>query len=271
MTEVDFLRMKENSGKYIANSLEYTDYEDVEDYEILRESDDLILLVGYYKDADCRKYHWASNTAAGVLNSLGKDNCLIEFVPEDWVEAFEQSGFVIRDRWMDYFKESLEEIPELSYSAFSEGELLKNSEVKEVSDVTMSCRGLSRGFMGMSEEWAREWITADPDGEEPVQKEILIARNEEQRIIGITATGIYGLNSAKGPTAWIHAVAVRPEYQNRGIARNLITRALGLCKSGGAVKAFLHADECNQNAIHLYQSIGFRQGSGAGQIDMIRE
>lgn len=269
MREADFLRIKDRIADYYSSSLEYTDYEDVAEYEIQKETDSLILIAGFHREAACGHYHWAANNAKEVLDAIGEaDNCLVEFIPKDWVSTFEEDGFVIRDCWMDYFMDSLAEIPAMEEGT-AEEDFLKADESKEASAVTMACKGQSRGFTGQTEEWIKEWLDNSGEGD-AIHKAILVKRDTEKKITGLVCTGIYGYDSKKGPIAWIREVAVRPEYQNRGIARELIGKALRYCKYHGAKRAFLAADECNLHAIHLYRSIGFCPGAGEGQIDMVR-
>jgi len=270
MTEADFLRIKDKAAGFTYNSLEYTDYEDIAGYEIKKETDNIILIRGFHREADCIHYHWAANEAKQVLDSLGKaSRGLIEFIPDEWVDSFEEEGFIVRDVWKDYFLDSLIDIPVIEACELEE-EFLKEYESKEASDTTLACKGQSRGFTGQTEEWIKGWLNNTSD-EEPVNKAVLVERKKENKIAGLVCTGIYGLQSKKGPIAWIREVAVIPEYQNQGIARRLIGKALGYCKTFGATRAFLTADECNTYAIHLYESIGFRPGPEKGQIDMIRE
>ena len=73
---------------YACNSLEYTDYEDISGYEIRKETDSVILIEGFHREAGCRHYHWAANEPGELLAAVGKaDNCLMEFIPKEWVDA----------------------------------------------------------------------------------------------------------------------------------------------------------------------------------------
>ncbi len=270
MTEADFLRIKDKAAGFTYNSLEYTDYEDIAGYEITKETGSIILISGFHREADCMHYHWAANEAKQVLDTVGEGTMgMIEFIPKEWVDSFEEAGFVIRDVWKDYFMDSLTDIPVIRSSELEE-EFLREDESKEASDATLACKGQSRGFTGQTKEWIKEWLDNSSE-DETKHKVILAERNEEKKLIGLVCTGIYGIQSKKGPIAWIREVAVIPEYQNRGIARRLIGKALGYCKFNGATRAFLTADECNTYAIHLYESIGFRSSPDKGQIDMVRE
>ncbi|MFQ5585801.1 MAG: ribosomal protein S18-alanine N-acetyltransferase [Thermodesulfobacteriota bacterium] len=54
-------------------------------------------------------------------------------------------------------------------------------------------------------------------------------------------------------------VAVHPDFRHRGIARELITFALCNMEEMGAHDLFLEVRLSNNVAIHLYESLGFRE------------
>jgi ribosomal protein S18 acetylase RimI-like enzyme len=248
--------------------MNYIDYSEVSGYQVVLENENVILLHGYHREAKCYEYHWAANSSGGLLSSINMDTqCLVTFIPHDWIEVFEKSGFVVRNAWHDYFMNSLDAIQDMGPSEF-----LNEAESEAASEVTMTCAGQSRGFTGQTSAWIREWLyNSELESMESGiwNKVILIARNVSNEIVGIICTGTYSHESEKGAIAWIREIAVKPEYQGRGIARKLITQALAYCKAHGAKRAFLAADECNSYAIHLYESIGFIAGEDSSQIDMI--
>lgn len=53
-------------------------------------------------------------------------------------------------------------------------------------------------------------------------------------------------------------ICVRPEYQNRGIGAKLINTVLALAKSKNAKFVFLSVKRNNQDALELYEKIGFK-------------
>ncbi len=270
MKEIDFNRIQSRLNEYKYFSMEYLDYSDVSEYEILFEDDNLILLLGYNSDIECKQYHWAANEANDLLEQIkSTETCFISFVPQEWVEDLEKVGFVIYSKWQDYFMASLESIPDHMNAV-----LLNENECDKASEVTLSCKGQSRGFTGQTKEWVQEWLDNSENSirETGIQnKTIIIERNESDEIIGLVCTGTYAHDSIKGAIVWIREVAVKPAYQRKGIARRLIMEALSYGKKHGAKRAFLAADECNIYAIHLYESIGFLASEEKGQIDMIRE
>lgn len=54
-------------------------------------------------------------------------------------------------------------------------------------------------------------------------------------------------------------VAVHPNYRRRGIARELTAAAIRYARQRSAPSVWLHVREENEPAIHLYQSLGFRE------------
>lgn len=80
---------------------------------------------------------------------------------------------------------------------------------------------------------------------------------ENGRLVGNVS--IYPANLPVGlPSAWIIAnVAVHPDYQRRGIARQLMYAAMELIQRKGSQQAILQVDVDNTAAIPLYDSLGF--------------
>lgn len=268
MTEANFSRIESVLSRYEFSSMNYIDYSDVSDYQIVSENEDILLLHGFHREVGGYEYHWAANSSEALLASLPKDSpCFITFIPHDWVESFEKAGFAIRNAWHDYFMDSLDSIEDRK-----DMEFLDETECVAASEVTKACAGQSRGFTGQTPDWIREWLlhSEEESMETGIRnKAILVMRSEGNEIVGILCTCTYAHESEKGAISWIREVAVRPEYQGKGLGRRLILQALSYGRTFGAKRAFLAADECNTNAIHLYESIGFRAGSDKSQIDMI--
>ena len=57
----------------------------------------------------------------------------------------------------------------------------------------------------------------------------------------------------------IITVAVRGDYRRRGVARMLLTRAIGEAVALGATQLFLDVEDSNSAALRLYQQFGFTQ------------
>ena len=264
MREMDFEAIQEGLVKYQFTSLTYTDYEDVCYYEIISNTEQLLLLCGFNDAAKEVEYCWAAKSAEDVISNIEKEKCLVTFIPKEWTKTFENAGFSIRNIWHDYFKKNLDDVQDEVETAIR----LKEEECLEASEVTVSCRNQSRGFTGETENFLSEWLSNCEEGDH--NKTIFVEKNELGQIVGLVCTTTYAHDSEKGAVAWIREVCVHPEYQNRGIARKLIMQALSYGKAKGAKRAFLAADEMNDNAIYLYKSIGFEPSLEDGQIDMIR-
>ena len=185
------------------------------------------------------------------VKSKGTD-VLIESVPHDFVPRLLDEAFTIHAQWMDYWLDDIGTI---------DTEYIKTSDTAAVYEVALSCRYQSHGFTGESVEWFDEWLT---DGD-------ILAYYADDVLIGFLCTKVYAHGDENGAIVWIRMVAVRPEYQNRGIARKLIMQAFKYGKDNGAKRSFLHTDRLNITARHLYESIGFYRkfDENDEQLDML--
>lgn len=265
MTEEQFDEMKNRLQQFSFTSLKYANYEEMADYVILSIDDSAIIIYGYNFEGKRYEYHWACNHKEDLLKQLQKrnNNEQITFVPKDWVESIKNLGFDIYAIWNDYFTDNLEE-----YANFEEPKYISPSNYNEASKVTLSCKGQSRGFTGQSEEWMKQWIDNREPASPDYASDCVAIAEIKQEMIGVICIGMYG--SGDKTTLWVREVAVKPEFHGLGTARKLIGQAFVYGLKHGAKKSFLMADECNDNALYLYRSMGFKAGSDEGQIDMIR-
>lgn len=60
-------------------------------------------------------------------------------------------------------------------------------------------------------------------------------------------------------TLFIEAVSVLPEYQGRGLGKNLIRSSLEFALKNGYDKAMLSVNAENENASNLYLNEGFKK------------
>jgi ribosomal protein S18 acetylase RimI-like enzyme len=70
----------------------------------------------------------------------------------------------------------------------------------------------------------------------------------------IVATCMVGYEGHRG---WINYLAVAPEYQRRGIARQIMEEAERLLREAGCPKINLQVRTANAQVIEFYKSIGF--------------
>lgn len=265
MTKQEFVEIKNRLKKFSFTSLEYTDYEEIAEYKILTNDDRTIIIYGFDSEINRYEYHWACNHKEDLLKLLEKrnDNEKITFVPNIWIESMKSIGFNIYAIWNVYIANDLER-----YANFKEAKYVSSSNANEASNVTLSCTGQSRGFTGQSEVWMQQWI----DNMEPASPDYtyncVVIAEFNQEMIGVVCVGLYG--SGDKTTLWIREIAVKPMFQGQGIARKLMGQAFAYGLKHGAKKSFLMVDECNDKALYLYRSMGFKAITDEEQIDMIR-
>ena len=264
MKTAEFDPIKRRALEFQHSSFQYIDFDDVEDYHVVADKEDLILLWGFNAESQAWHYHWAADSVDEMIPLLASDRSFIlTFVPKEWVPKLESAGLKIRSVWHDYFRNNLEDI---RGSQDAEINFLSINEAEEAAKVTQQCRGLSRGFSGQSPDWFRQWLTNNDAVRDPA---VLGYHLPDGELAGILCTGLYGQENPQGGIVWIKEVAVKPAHQGKGIGRHLITQALQYGKRHGAHKAFLAVDEANIGAIHLYESLGFVASNEEGEINMI--
>jgi len=265
MNKRAFDKMKISAESFSYSSFKYIEYDNAADYTLHINNDEIILLLGYNKEAKSYEYIWAANDIHVLIDSLKcKMPFFLSFIPGEWVVELQKAGLSIRNAWHDYFLNGLENI---NAENNCKTDYLALSEVKEASAVTFECKGQSRGFTGETPEWFEQWLNKGNDVQDTA---VLVERTPTGVICGIVCVGLYGYENESGPVAWIREAAVKPEFQGKGIARKLISQALMYGKKRGAKKAFLAVDEDNTNAIHLYTSMGFAASKDDSEITMIK-
>ncbi|MBG0770223.1 MAG: GNAT family N-acetyltransferase [Anaerolineaceae bacterium] len=264
MDKAEFDKIKAHAADFQHSSFQYIEFEELTDYWLLAEDDELILLRGYNKESNKDQYLWAANSVNNLTRSLpARSPFLLTFVPRAWVPALEAVGLTIRNIWHDYFRPDLDDIWKDLDTGF---EPLSPDEINAASEISIQCRGQSRGFTGQSPDWFRQWLT----GSEGIMNPAILGYRMNGELIGIVCTGLYGGEQENGPIVWIREVAVRPAHQGKGIGRRMVMQALQYGKHHGARKAFLAVDEENLGAIHLYESLGFVASDEAGEINMVK-
>ncbi len=269
MQQLEFKDVKNKLKNFKFNSLEYYGYEQVENYEIAINTENVIIAIGYNKEYEIKEFHWAANNWPDITEIVQSESesVLVTFIPEEWKERFIKAGFkeyaVYREYWIEDIQKSNFQV--CSYSVLNE------SEICAASKVTRSCQGQSRGFHGESPEWVESWMNGTEDGLSNATDSTILASRENNEVNGIVCVAIYGHERKNGPILWIREIAVRPEEQGQGIGRKLLEQALSYGIEHGAKRAFLMADECNMNAKQLYQDIGFTPSVDEVQIDMVYE
>jgi ribosomal protein S18 acetylase RimI-like enzyme len=55
------------------------------------------------------------------------------------------------------------------------------------------------------------------------------------------------------------AIALLPQYRNKGLGKSLLIHLLEQAKADGYQQISLSCDPTNNNALHLYQKLGFER------------
>lgn len=92
---------------------------------------------------------------------------------------------------------------------------------------------------------------------------IVVGDSSSGRPVGMVLAWCDKLAASKGVSdsklGRIHWLAVDPAYQGRGLGRFLVQAALQHHKARGRAHVYLSTEEDRDAAIHLYESIGFKQ------------
>ncbi len=266
MDILNFNYIKERAKKFKHNSLEYTDFDDIKDYEILCDDSNLLALYGFKNEFNMHQIHWAADELDFLMDYIKNINkeIFISFIPVQWVDTLKSNNFTEYAVFRDYWLNGLEFVP-----GCEEYMKLSEDECEQASKLTLSCKEQSREFFGETAEWFKEWISSDNSTDSEYKDSSVLVHKENDEMAGIVCVATYGHKSQKGAVVWIRELAVNPKFQGKGIGRKLLLQALNYGKDCGADRAFLMADECNNNAINLYKSVGFMPNEEIGQIDMV--
>lgn len=199
-------------------------------------------------------------------NTLDKP-LIVSGIPDEWKKQFYSHGFIDYAQYNDYWIENLT----LAGDKYNNYEYLKLEDCAAASQITILCRGKSRGFEGETPDWFASWLRGEETGQIDCgcQNNAVLIHKINSSIIGICCTAIYAHDSEKGAVVWVRELAVHPDFQGNGIGQNLLNQTLQYGYEHGAKRAFLHADTLNFAAIHIYAKAGFQPRDGQGQLDMI--
>ncbi|MHC1696163.1 MAG: GNAT family N-acetyltransferase [Eubacteriales bacterium] len=225
----------------IYNNFDDINHEDELYYKQLINDNDVVILSDNSLPSEIS---WAVNSSDVLTNALLKLKGVYKIKAFDVniITSIINAGYKIVTEYQDYFHEDINSIDISSFDA-SSIMFAQHMDVSVLSAISYACAGLSRGFNGENVEWFSEWFN----------KGSIIIEKDNDIITGYCCVSIY----ANGSILWIRNIAVLPKYQNNGIGRKLIEKALCFGKYNGAIKAFLHVDKLNYNAINLYKQCGF--------------
>lgn len=256
-TSLNLIKIARDTFKY--HSFHYVDEADIKDYEIIKQTNDVLLIKGTHPSQQKPHIHFFVNDLATLIKAL-KDypNHLIEFVPKDWMLPLEKEGYlpyaVFRDYWYQYEKPLIGVEP-LTFAT--------PDDIENIAALSQSRKDSSRAFSGETKAVVHDWVTNQVEGVDEAC--ILIHKNES--IDGAVMVGLYGTDKKR--TLWVRMIVVSASAQNQGIGQKLLKQALYYGQNHQAKRAFLMADDLNQNAIYVYQKVGFNPDVSGEQIDMI--
>src|SRR5580658_10353458 len=120
----------------------------------------------------------------------------------------------------------------------------------------------STAFRTLNEEWITRYFTLEKmDRETLGDPENMILRKGGHIFMGFLgrqAVGCVALIPMGDGVYELSKMAVSPELRGGGIGRRLIEHAIADAKTLGATSLFLGSNSVLKNAVHLYESIGFR-------------
>src|ERR1700722_15907931 len=130
----------------------------------------------------------------------------------------------------------------------------------------------STAFRTLNEEWITRYFTLEKmDRETLGDPENMILRKGGHIFMGFLgrqAVGCVALIPMGDGVYELSKMAVSPELRGLGIGRRLLQEAITLARQIGARSLFLGSNSKLQNAVHLYESVGFRHVPAESIPDM---
>jgi len=254
VTPEQYDKLLQRAECFAFTSLQYPDYNSLRSYSLIREGDEGFLLCD---DAlHPSPIHWSANDAGALISLLhiAPDAVTVPFVPPSFVQPLTHAGFSVLAEFADYFNlhlaETAEKLPKRDL------EFLRAEEAEAAARISMQVRGQSRGFMGETQEFFREWMR-DND---------ILCVHANGQIAGFCCVAVYD----GGTTLWVRELAVEPHCQGMGYGRRLFENAVLYGVLHGASKGFLAVDLKNDHAIALYERLGFTRRGEDSEIQMVR-
>jgi GNAT superfamily N-acetyltransferase len=117
-------------------------------------------------------------------------------------------------------------------------------------------------FRTLNEEWITRYFTLEAKDREtlddPVSSILLKGGHIFMAYAGAEAVGCVALIPMRDGVYELSKMAVSPHLRGRGIGRRLLQHALVQAKCLGAKSLFLGSNTRLKDAVHLYESVGFR-------------
>jgi putative acetyltransferase len=117
-------------------------------------------------------------------------------------------------------------------------------------------------FRTLNEEWITRYFTLEAKDREtlsdPEQSILLKGGHIFMAYAGAEAVGCVALIPMREGVYEISKMAVSSHLRGRGIGRHLLQHAIAQARSIGARSLFLGSNTRLKDAVHLYESVGFR-------------
>jgi len=117
-------------------------------------------------------------------------------------------------------------------------------------------------FRTLNEEWITRYFTLEAKDHEtlndPVNSILLKGGHIFMAYAGAEAVGCVALIPMREGVYELSKMAVSPHLRGRGLGRRLLQHAIAQAKCIGAKSLFLGSNTRLQDAVHLYESVGFR-------------
>jgi GNAT superfamily N-acetyltransferase len=117
-------------------------------------------------------------------------------------------------------------------------------------------------FRTLNEEWITRYFTLEAKDLEtlnnPVHSILLKGGHIFMTYAGSEAVGCVALIPMQDGVYELSKMAVSPHLRGRGLGRRLLQHAIAHARSIGASSLFLGSNTRLKDAVHLYESVGFR-------------
>lgn len=120
-------------------------------------------------------------------------------------------------------------------------------------------------FRTLNEEWITRYFTLEAKDREtlndPLHSILLKGGHIFMAYAGAEAVGCVALIPMQNGIYELSKMAISPHLRGRGLGRRLLQYAIAQARSIGARSLFLGSNTRLKDAIHLYESVGFRHVS----------
>jgi len=139
-------------------------------------------------------------------------------------------------------------------------QLVKSLQVIEIRSLA-PCDDAT-AFRALNEEWITRYFTLEAKDREtlnnPAHSILLKGGHIFIAYAGAEAVGCVALIPMQDGVYELSKMAVSPHLRGRGLGRRLLQHAIAQARSIGARSLFLGSNTRLKDAVHLYESVGFR-------------